>query len=43
MYAVSGFDVIKYNETKKLSALNYYLYIEVLEAERQRAEKRNKK
>ena len=42
MYFFSQFDLIKFNETKKLSVLNYYLYVETIEAERQRREKANK-
>lgn len=43
MWSLSQYDILKYNETKKLSIINYYIYIENLEAEKQRQEKSNKK
>jgi hypothetical protein len=43
IWNISSHDISKYHLIKKLSILNYYIYIEKLEAERQRQEKANKK
>ena len=42
LWSLADYDVIKYNELRKLSIINYYIYVENIEAERQRQQKRNK-
>ena len=42
LWAISSYDILKYKEIRKLSIINYYIYVENLEAEQQRQEKRKK-
>ena len=43
LWSVSSYDILKYQQVRKLSIINYYIYVENIEAERQRQQKRNKK
>lgn len=43
LWAFASYDIIKHKELSKLSINNYYIYVENIEAERQRQEKRKKK
>jgi hypothetical protein len=43
MWGLANYDVGNYEVLKKYSVFNYYIYVENLEAEKQRQSKMNKK